>query len=127
MGDDLAAAVAGFGADVEDPVGLGGDGHVVLDDDDGVAFLDEAVEDVDEALDVFEVEADGGFFDEIEIALAEGGVVEGGLGAAAFGEFGDEFDALGLAAGESGAGLAARTSFHLSYNRSYSPWAKPNL
>ena len=79
MGDDLAAGVAGFGAHVEHSVGLGGDGHVVFDDDDGVAFLDEAVEDVDEALDVFEVEADGGFLDEVKIALAEGGVVEGGL------------------------------------------------
>jgi hypothetical protein len=94
LGDDLAAGFTGFGADVEDPVGLGGDGHVVRDDDDGVPFIDEAVE------------ADGGFFDEVEVALAEGGVVEGGLGAAAFGEFGDEFDALGLAAGKGGAGLA---------------------
>ena len=51
IGDDLAA---GFGADVEDPVGLGGDGHVVLDDDDGVVFFDDAVEDVDEALDVLQ-------------------------------------------------------------------------
>jgi hypothetical protein len=50
LGDDLAGGVAGFGADVEDPVGLGGDGHVVLDDDDGVAFFDEAVEDVNEAV-----------------------------------------------------------------------------
>jgi hypothetical protein len=63
LGDDLASGVTGFGADVEDPVGLGGDGHVVLDDDDGVAFIDDAVEDVDE----------------VEVALAEGGVVEGGL------------------------------------------------
>ena len=68
MGDDFAAAVAGFGAEVEDPVGFGGDGHVVLDDDDGVAFIDEAVEDVDEAADVLVVEADGGFLDQIEIA-----------------------------------------------------------
>ena len=66
MGDDFAAAIAGFGAEIEDPVGFGGDGHVVLDDDDGVAFIDEAMEDVDEALDVFEVEADGGLFDQIE-------------------------------------------------------------
>jgi hypothetical protein len=79
LGDDLAAGVAGFGADVEDPVGFGGDGHVVLDDDDGVPFIDEAVEDINEALDVFEVEADGGFLDEVEVALAEGGVVEGGF------------------------------------------------
>ena len=95
--DDLAAGVTGFGADVEDPVGFGGDGHVVLDDDDGVTFIDEAVKDVDETLHVFEVEADGRFFDEVEIALGESSVVESGLGAAAFGEFGDEFDALGLA------------------------------
>jgi hypothetical protein len=46
LGDDLAAGVAGFGADVEDPVGFGGYCRVVLDDDDGVPFIDEAVEDV---------------------------------------------------------------------------------
>ncbi len=74
MGDDLAAAVAGLGAEVEDPVSFGGDGHVVLDDDHGVALIDEVVEDVDEALDVFEVEADGGFFDQIEIGLDERGL-----------------------------------------------------
>jgi hypothetical protein len=68
LGDDLAAAIAGFGAEVEDPVRLGGDGHVMLDDHHGVAFIDEAMEDVDEAIDVFEVEADGGFLDQIEIA-----------------------------------------------------------
>ena len=43
-------------------------------DYDGVPFLDEAVEDVDEALDFFEVEADCGLLDEVEVALAEGGV-----------------------------------------------------
>jgi len=74
LGDDLATGVVGFWAEVEDPVGFGGDGHVVLDDDHGVAFIDEA-------LDIFEVEADGGLFDQIEIALVEEGVVEGGLGA----------------------------------------------
>ena len=29
LGDDLATGVGGFGADVEDPVCLGGDGHVI--------------------------------------------------------------------------------------------------
>ena len=79
---------------------------MVLDDDDGVALVDEAVENVDEALDVLEVEADGGFLDQVEIAGGEEGVVEGGLGAAALGELGDELDALGLAAGQRGRGLA---------------------
>ena len=51
----------------EDLRGFGHDAGVVLDDDDGVALVDEAVEDVDEFLDVLEVEADGGFFDEVEI------------------------------------------------------------
>jgi hypothetical protein len=40
---------------------------VVLDDDHRVAFIDEAVEDVDQAADVLVMQADGGFFDEIEI------------------------------------------------------------
>jgi hypothetical protein len=54
--DDFPAVFPGFRADVEDPVGFGGDGHVVLDDDDGVAFIDEAVEDVDEAFHILKVE-----------------------------------------------------------------------
>jgi hypothetical protein len=45
LGDEVAA----FGEDV----------GVVLDDDDGVAFVHEAVEDVDEAFRVGHVEADG--------------------------------------------------------------------
>ncbi len=90
----------------EDPIGFGGDGHVVLDDDDGVAFVGEAVEDVDEAFYVFEVEADGGFLDEVEIASFELGVIEGGFGAAAFDDFRDEFDALGFASRKGRGGLA---------------------
>ena len=42
--DDAAAFVAGAGADVDDPVAAGDDVHVVLDDDDGVARVDQAVE-----------------------------------------------------------------------------------
>ncbi len=47
---------------------------MVLDDDDGVAFIKEAVEDVDEAFHVGHVEADGGFFDAVEVALGVRGV-----------------------------------------------------
>ena len=39
-GDDGAAVLAAFGADVDDPVGGGDDVEVVLDDDDGIADVD---------------------------------------------------------------------------------------
>ena len=61
MGDDGSAFFAGFGADVDEVVGLGHDAGVVFYDDDGVTFIDEAVEDIDEFVDVLGVEADGGF------------------------------------------------------------------
>jgi hypothetical protein len=44
LGDEVAAFGAGFGADVDEVVGFGKDVGVVLDDDDGVAFVDEAME-----------------------------------------------------------------------------------
>ena len=108
-GDELAAFEAGFGADVDEVVGFGIDIGVVLNDDDGVAFIDEAMEDVDQTGDVLDVQADGGLLDELEVALAGGlqafeAFLHGFAIAAA--EFGDEFDALGLAAAEGGAGLA---------------------
>src|SRR4051794_11685641 len=42
--DDLSAFVAGAGTHVDDPVAVGDHLHVVLDDDDGVAGIDEAVQ-----------------------------------------------------------------------------------
>src|SRR4051812_22361101 len=42
-GDDLTAVLAAFGAHVDDPVGRLDDVEVVLDDDDRVALVDEAV------------------------------------------------------------------------------------
>src|SRR3954454_23882006 len=42
--DDAAAVVAGAGAEVDDPVGMRHDGLMMLDDDDRLAGLDEAVE-----------------------------------------------------------------------------------
>jgi hypothetical protein len=44
-----AAAVAALGAEVDDPVGAFNDVEVVLDDEDGVAAVDEALEDDEEA------------------------------------------------------------------------------
>lgn len=76
---------------------------MVLDDDDGVAFIDEAVEDLGEARDVLLVEADGGFLDEVEVGVGAADI--GDLGAA-FRELGDELKSLRFAAGDGGAGLA---------------------
>ena len=67
------------------------------------------MEDIDELADVLEVEADGGFLDEVEVGLSAAADLFqlGVLGTGdAFGELSDEFDALGFAATESWAGLA---------------------
>ena len=65
--DHLAAFVAAFGAEVDDPVRRADDVEVVLDDGDGVAVAGEAVEDVEEFVDVGGVEAGGGFVGEVEL------------------------------------------------------------
>ena len=86
-GDDLAALVAAVGAEVDDPVGGFDDVEIVFDDDDGVALVDEGVEDFEEFADVFEVEAGRGFIEDVE-----------GLPGGAAGEFLGELDALRFAA-----------------------------
>ena len=96
-----------FGADIEDVVGFGDHIEVVLDDDNGAAFVNEAVEDMDELGDVVGVESDGRFLEHIEsgFSLAGGAdFLRSGCGAAC--ELGDELDALGFAAAECGAGLS---------------------
>ena len=88
LGDDLATAMAAFGAEVDD--GVGGLDHVqvVLDHDDGVAGVHQAVEAFEEALDVGEVEAGGRLVEDGEEAPA----------ALQLREFVRELDALRLAA-----------------------------
>ena len=71
------------------------DVEVVFDDDDGVAVVGEAVQDLEEVADVGEVQAGGGFVEDVE-----------GVAGLAFAELGGELDALGFAAGEGGGGLA---------------------
>ena len=61
----------------------------MFDDDDGVALFDQGVEDLEEFSDVFEVEAGGGFVEDVD-----------GAAGGTFGEFLGELDALRLAAGE---------------------------
>ena len=64
--DDFSAAVAAFGAEVDYVIGALYDVHIMLDDDDGVASVDEAVEDGQELADVVEVEAGGGLVEDVE-------------------------------------------------------------
>src|SRR5882724_8815757 len=105
LGDDAAAAFAAFGAEVDDPVGLLDDVEVVLDDEHGVAKIDQPLEDIEELSNVVEVQAGGGLVENVERAA--------GL---AFRKLAGQFDALGLAAGKSGCGLAegdvAESDFH---------------
>lgn len=95
LGDDFTASRAGFGAEIDEIVGFRGEVHVVLDDHDGVAFVDEAVKDIGEAGDVLLMESDRGFLDKVEVGIARADI--GDLGAS-FGELGYEFEALGFAA-----------------------------
>src|SRR5882762_2941595 len=91
-GDEFGRAL---GAEVDDPVGLLDHVEVVLDDEHGVAEIDEALQDVEELSNVVEVEAGGGLVEDVERAA--------GL---AFRKLAGELDALGFAAGKSGCGLA---------------------
>src|SRR5882724_2255956 len=95
LGDNAAAAFAAFGPEVDDPVGLFDDVEMVLDDEHGVAEINEALQDVEELSNVVEVQAGGGLVENVERAA--------GL---AFRKLTRELDALGFAAGKSGGGLA---------------------
>ena len=80
---------------------------MVFDDDDGVALIDERMEHADQAFAVAEMEPDGRFLEEVEVARAFAARALAVAGEAA-GKFGDEFESLGFTAGERGRGLAER-------------------
>ena len=71
------------------------DVEVVLDDDHGVAGVHQAVEHAQQLADVLEVQAGGGLVEDVE-----------GAAGGALGQLARELDALRLAAGEGGRGLA---------------------
>lgn len=101
LGDKLAAGIATFGTELDQVIGIGEDVKVMLDDDDGVAGIDELVQDMEEALNVGEVKADGRFLEEIEMVQPS---KTGGLEPLLRVHFerarqlGDELDALRFAA-----------------------------
>ena len=67
--DDAPTACAAFGAQVDDPVGLGDHVEVVLDHDDRVAGIDEPVQHAHQLLDVGHVQTDRRFIEHVERAL----------------------------------------------------------
>jgi hypothetical protein len=86
--------VAGAGAEVEvdDRVGVRHDGLVVLDDDDGLAGVDQPVEQAEQLLDVGEVQAGGRLVEDEDTALLA--------------QVGGQLDPLPLAAGQGREGSA---------------------
>ena len=94
-GDDPPAFVAGFRSEVDDPVGGLDDVEVVLDADDGVAEIHQAMQDVEQLPEVVKVQAGGGFVEDVERLAGRG-----------LGEFGGELNALGFSTGEGRGGLA---------------------
>jgi hypothetical protein len=63
-----AAAVAAFGAEVDDPVGGLDDFEIVLDHDDRVALVDQLVQHFEQLGDVVEMQAGGRLVEDVERA-----------------------------------------------------------
>src|SRR5713226_8574475 len=107
LGDDAAAAFAAFGAEVDDPVGLLDDVEMVLDDEHGVAEINEALQNGEQFSNVVEVQAGGGFIENVKRAA--------GL---ALGKLAGQLNALGFTAGKSGGGLAERDVAEANFDQS---------
>ena len=88
-GEDGAAASPAFGAEVDDVVGALDDVEVVLDDDDGVALVDQALQHAQQHADVLEMQPGGGLVEDVERTAR-----------VALRELGGQLHALALAAGE---------------------------
>lgn len=91
LGNNRPSSVAAVGAEVDDIVGNFDDVEIVFDDDDGVALLDEAVENGDEFCDVVCVKSGGRFVEDVD-----------GFAGGTTRKFGGKFDALRFAAAQSG-------------------------
>jgi hypothetical protein len=93
--DDPSAFVTRSGANVDDPVAGGDNLHVVLYNHDGVTRSDKVLQLALETLDVGGIQSSGGLIKDVK-----------GIAALGAPEFGRKLDALGLAAGKFGGGLA---------------------
>ena len=98
LGDHPTAARAALGSHVDDPVRGLDDIQVVLDDDHGVALVDQRVQHAEQLGDVLEVQAGRGLVEDVDRPAGR-----------ALLQFGGELDPLRLAAGQRGAGCPSRT------------------
>ena len=64
--DDAPAAGAPFGPEIDYPVGFGDHVEVVLDDDHGIAAVDQPMQHPNQFVDVGHVQADGGLIEHVE-------------------------------------------------------------
>jgi len=99
--NNLAALVAGVGAEINHPIRGFNHIQIVLDDDDGVAASDQSLEDLEEDAHVVKMQAGGRFIEQ-----EKGGVYIGVRGLGKIGKVAHELEALALAAGEGVDGLA---------------------
>ena len=90
----FSSFVSSFESDIYAVIGIGDDVEIVFDDEDGIPFLDETVEDQEEFLDVREMESGGRFVEDVN-----------GFGSRSFGEIECELDSLCLSARKSRSGL----------------------
>ena len=90
---NLSAFLAGVRAEVDDPVGAFDDLEIVLDDDDRVACIDQALEQPEQQRDVVEMQPGGRFVEDEQVS--------GFPFPSGFAEVGDELEPLRFAAGES--------------------------
>ena len=86
-GEEATAAATAVGPHVDEVVSGFDDVEVVLDDKDGVAFIDQALEDAQKDTDVLEMEACGGLIEDVERAAC-----------VALGQFRGELHTLALTA-----------------------------
>ncbi len=95
LGHDPATVFPAFRAEINNPIGIADHVHVVLDDDDGVAEIGQAMQHVEKFADVVEVKAGRWLVKQVQRAP--------GL---AFAEFASQLDSLCFASGKRDRGLA---------------------